>query len=833
MRMFRLYHSFPIVAALAAGMAACGGDGSSEVTQVSQERATVVADPSKLPDCTGDNEGELFFVNDENAMRVCVDGTWKASSDSDNDLSCKTEELKDKSGLKIVCNGDSVGVVKNGANGENGVSSEGCTVAAQTDSTVTIDCGKETTTIPLGGKTLTKDDDPERQETSLDSLVGVTQKGPFLKGSTVYLYELESGRTLKQTNGNFTSNILSDDGRYRFLARDLVSQYAMLVVDGYYRNEVTGKVSDNTIRLKAFTDLSKHTSANVNLLTHLEFERVYYLVTKMKKKLYQAKAQAQGEILDIFHIKLKDKTDAEEMNVFGDGDANAALLAISILLQGDRTESDMMALLAEISNAIADKAEWKNSTSKSQIALWAAVADGQGRLDSISNHVKGWGLGGGKVPPFEKYVRNFYGQETGLGACGVDNPLGTKKTLKSGSDTFIFVCEDAEKGWWRLLTKLDLDTLGWGHDFEEGDVRNGQVNTNLTYVYENGAWRHGTALDSILGLSCIQARKDSLLKASAVDFYKCVGDTAVSFEESRWTSVWRQATNIELDRIYWEEKKNERGLLLKGPYTGRALVWDNGKLREPILVEQKLGRACINEMYGTIDTLLNSLAYTCSDTGWSQIGTFKDARDGKIYKGVMIGEQTWMAENLNYEFGYDNGNYSNGTYYETRCTSWGGSSDDCAATGRLYRWSAVMDSAGLVKRNPANKCGYGQNCTAQAPVRGVCPAGWHLPGKEEWNVLVKEAGGVSMAGMVLKSKTGWANRGREGIDSYSFSVKPGSIWENQFMTCSNLIDDVLAFWTATEASQSMAYNAAFTSNDAVSVSSYGKDCGYYVRCVKD
>lgn len=831
MRRFRLYLSFSVAAALAAGMAACGGDGSTEVTQ---ERATVVSDASKLPDCSEDNEGELAFVNDEGSMRVCVKGEWRSSSDSDNDFSCKTEELKDKSGLKIVCNGDSVGVVKNGANGENGVSSEGCTVAAQTDSTVTIACGKETTTIPLGGKTLTKDDDPERQTTSLDSLVGVTQKGPFLKGSTVYLYELESGRTLKQTNGNFTSNITSDDGRYKFTARDLVSQYAMVVVDGYYRNEVTGKVSDNTIRLNAYTDLSKHTSANVNLLTHLEFDRVYYLVTKKGKKLYEAKRQAQKEILKLFDIELANNTDAEDMNVFGKTDADAALLALSVLLQGDRTESDMMALLAEISNAIAEKGEWKNSTTKSQIALWAVVADGQGRLDSISNHVKGWGLGNGNVPPFEKYVRNFYGQETGLGTCGVDNPLGTKKALKAGSDTFNFVCEDVENGWWRLLTKLDLDTAGWGHDFEEGTVRNGKVNANLTYVFENGNWRHGTSLDSTLGLSCIPARKDTLVQGSVVDYYRCVTDTVVSFEGLNWTSVWRKATNDELDLDYWKKNKSENGLLLKSPFTGRSMVWDADTLREPILSEQEWNKACVKAMYGSADTLSNGLAYTCSDTGWSRLGKFEDGRDHKIYKGVKIGTQTWMAENLNYEYKVEvwDGGKRKEIVYGNYC--YGNEESNCTKYGRLYIWPAAIDSAGHWSTN-ALGCSAYNICSPSYPVHGICPEGWHLPSSAEWEILFKEVGGKTMAGRFLKSQEGWNNMddgsSGNGIDTYAFSAIPAGYADLDFF---DLAGVSAMFWSSTEYNEDDARYANFKNNEEkVGLYRHYKEVGLSVRCVKD
>ena len=794
--------ALPLTFAAAFLLAACGDD----IENVYQTGLDVFADEDDLPECTEKNEGEQALVKGETSVRVCVDGEWVAMKD---DFSCTTKELKDKSGYKIVCNGDSIGVVLNGSDGKDGKDAE----VAKPDTAV---------------------NDSEKIAISLDSLVGVTQKGPFLKGSTVYLYELSDGHTLKQTNGNFTSNITSNDGRYKFTARDLVSQYAMVVVDGYYRNEVTGKTSEAPIRLKAITDMRKRSSVNVNILTHLEFDRVYSLVTRgdkdgKKLTVKQAKRQAQKEILELFGIELDYDTDAEDMNVFGKTDADAALLAISVLLQGDRTESDMMALLAEISNAIADKGEWKDSAAMAEIALWAAKADGQGRLDSVFNHVKGWGLGGGNVPSFDKFIRNFLDRETGLGLCGGKNySLGDKKTLKTDSDTLIFVCEDAEKGWWRMLTRLDLDTTGWGHDFEEGDVRNGQVNKNLTYVYENGNWRHGTVLDSILGQSCIQARKDSLLRFTAADYYLCVGDTAVSFEESHWTSAWRQATTVDLDRAYWEKNKNGQGLLLKGPYTGKIMVWDNGRLRESIPMEQQLERACVKEMYGSIDTLSNSLAYTCSDTGWSRTGTFKDDRDGKIYKGVKIGDLTWMAENLNYEFGYYNGVYTEGSYYETYCSDSGNNPDRCVEWGRLYKWSAAMDSAGLVKNNRANECGYGKTCSHWTPLRGVCPAGWHLPTSDEWSALVQEVGGSSVAGKVLKSTTGWNN----GIDSFSFSVVNGDYKENKYGFCL-MINEVLAYWSSSETSSNSAQVLAFTTDDNVSLFNDDKDCGFYVRCVKD
>ena len=373
-------------------LVACGDD--IENTTINQTGVELFDSSEDIPECTDKNESDLVFVRGETSARICVDGEWIAlSSDgSDVDFSCKTVELKDKSGLKIVCNGDSIGVVLNGSDGKDAV-------------------------LPQDSLEV----DSEKIAISLDSLVGVTQKGPFLKGSTVYLYELSDGRTLKQTNGNFTSNIMRDDGRYKFTARDLVSQYAMVVVDGYYRNEVTGKTSDAPIRLKAITDMRKRNSVNVNILTQLEFDRVYHLVTRgdkdgKKQTVKQAKRQAQREIMSIFNITLDEDTDAEDMDVFGSSEADAALLAISVLLQGDRGESEMMALLSEISNDMADDGEWnaeKHADSiKAFIADWAF---GQ-NLSKFRENVKAWGLGG-EVGDCEKYINNFITKTLGLKAC--------------------------------------------------------------------------------------------------------------------------------------------------------------------------------------------------------------------------------------------------------------------------------------------------------------------------------------------------------------------------------------------------------------------------------
>lgn len=101
-------------------------------------------------------------------------------------------------------------------------------------------------------------------------------------------------------------------------------------------------------------------------------------------------------------------------------------------------------------------------------------------------------------------------------------------------------------------------------------------------------------------------------------------------------------------------------------------------------------------------------------------GEIIDARDGQVYKTVVIGEQTWMAENLNLEIG--NSYCFNNEY------------SYCAKYGRLYTWATSMDSVGVYS-NDGKGCGYSAECSPIYPVRGICPEGWHLPSKEEWEKI--------------------------------------------------------------------------------------------------
>ena len=210
-------------------------------------------------------------------------------------------------------------------------------------------------------------------------------------------------------------------------------------------------------------------------------------------------------------------------------------------------------------------------------------------------------------------------------------------------------------------------------------------------------------------------------------------------------------------------------------------------------------------------------------------GTMTDSRDGQIYKTVTIGTQTWMAENLNYAYTDVPCNYIG---YTSDSTSWCYDNDpaNCTKYGRLYTWAAAMDSVGTWSNN-GKGCGYGSTCSPTLPVRGICPEGWHLPTKSEFETLFTAVGGQSTAGKVLKSQTGWYGSGN-GTNAFGFSALPAG---NRFNDGSFYSDGNYAyFWSSTEYNSYFAYyiplhysydNAYLRTND--------KYLGFSVRCVKD
>ena len=221
-----------------------------------------------------------------------------------------------------------------------------------------------------------------------------------------------------------------------------------------------------------------------------------------------------------------------------------------------------------------------------------------------------------------------------------------------------------------------------------------------------------------------------------------------------------------------------------------------------------------------------SWSYLNPDIVYSEI---IDERDGQAYKIVKIGDQWWMAENLNYAYTGVPYDYSGNT---SDSTSWcyGNDPANCTKYGRLYTWAAAMDSVGTWSTN-GKGCGDGKTCSPTYPVRGICLTGWHLPSQAEWNTLFQVVGGSSTAGKALNSQSGWYSNGK-GTDPFGFSALPagGRDHGGSF----NGVGYGAYFWSSTEGNGYYAYLMySYYGSGGASLDINVKYYGFSVRCLKD
>ena len=204
-----------------------------------------------------------------------------------------------------------------------------------------------------------------------------------------------------------------------------------------------------------------------------------------------------------------------------------------------------------------------------------------------------------------------------------------------------------------------------------------------------------------------------------------------------------------------------------------------------------------------------------------EYGTLTDFRDGQTYKTVKIGDQVWMAENLNIDA-------ANSCCYHD-------SAEYCSKYGSLYNWAGAMDAEGKWSTNSVN-CRYTGECSPTYPVRGACPEGWHLPDSTEWGKLLTVVGGLDVAAKMLKSTSGWQDCEEEncnGTDAYGFSALPAGYMDRYGSAFTYYEGVSTGFYTSTQVDKNDAYRVYLYRNNVVNFTSDIKAAGFSVRCVKD
>jgi uncharacterized protein (TIGR02145 family) len=196
-----------------------------------------------------------------------------------------------------------------------------------------------------------------------------------------------------------------------------------------------------------------------------------------------------------------------------------------------------------------------------------------------------------------------------------------------------------------------------------------------------------------------------------------------------------------------------------------------------------------------------------------QKGTFTDPRDGKTYKTVKIGEQTWMAENLN---------------YVAKGSKCGGTNQKIVQDPEYgYEYKVYV----LTDDNTVNCDKYGRLYEQETAMK-ACPVGWHLPSDAEWQTLLDVAGGYEIAGKKLKARSSWDSyegKSGNGTDIYGFSALPGSYGEINGGFSKSV--GSLGFWWTAEDSWYMSSYSDNVRRAGDHISVYPNLCS--VRCLKD
>jgi uncharacterized protein (TIGR02145 family) len=196
-------------------------------------------------------------------------------------------------------------------------------------------------------------------------------------------------------------------------------------------------------------------------------------------------------------------------------------------------------------------------------------------------------------------------------------------------------------------------------------------------------------------------------------------------------------------------------------------------------------------------------------------GSLTDSRDGQVYRTVVVGNQTWMAQNLNFA-GTDSAKV--GVWYNNN-------PDSGAKYGRLYKWTEAM----AIDRSYTKLTWGGSDLKH----KGICPAGWHVPSDSEWTRLTDSTLAASKAGLQLKASGGWYSSGNgsgNGTDGSGFRALPAGNHGDAFDVAGNNA----AFWSASEGFSDYAwFRILYNGSNFVYRFSSSKTYGFSVRCLQD
>ena len=212
---------------------------------------------------------------------------------------------------------------------------------------------------------------------------GKVEKGPFVRGTAIQMQPLDAD--LDETGESFTSTITDNEGTFTFGSKLLKSPYVKLSASGYYFNEVTGELSKGTLALNAVANLQNAADVNLNILSHLKYQRVMNLVAKDGKSFKEANNQAQEEVLKTFGLEKYAKTDVNHFSITSGTDEAAALIAVSSLILYNRSEAQITEYLSQLSEEFAEDGNFSETT---KLQIRKDMFSLESKLPQIAENIK-------------------------------------------------------------------------------------------------------------------------------------------------------------------------------------------------------------------------------------------------------------------------------------------------------------------------------------------------------------------------------------------------------------------------------------------------------------
>jgi aryl-phospho-beta-D-glucosidase BglC (GH1 family) len=320
------------------------------------------------------------------------------------------------------------------------------------------------------------------------TLSGVAEFGPLKAGSTVKLSFLDDG-SLDPTGKSVSATVTSDLGQYTLNYTGMPS-YGLMEASGSFMNLILGDAT-GFVKFNSMIRAIDGELANVNVMTHLEYPRILYLMKESAMSYADAQGKAESEVLRAFYMS-NFAAPARNIWTLGAGDADGNLLAMTLLLHADYSSAEMQSVIDAIASDLEKDGTWDDAATKAKIADWAYLQ----KMDELVYYLE-LVAPGAPLPPFDHKFRTFWYETFGLGVCDstIQGKLVANTNQASAYYGKDFTCADST---WRIASAASLQNregtqlFGACTDALEGQIKE---SAGKSFICKKSSWSYASEND--------------------------------------------------------------------------------------------------------------------------------------------------------------------------------------------------------------------------------------------------------------------------------------------------------------------------------------------------